>query len=479
MAMNETLNPQFEQILDNFSAQNNWLQSLITDPSGSRYLVEKSPAERQKEYQEQITRTRELLKYLGNPQDEFMSVHVAGTSGKGSVSTMVGALLEKISPPVDVHTSPYLQVPIEKLMINGKLIPPSKFSQLVSSFRPKLREFTARHPELSPRYGEVWVALTHLYFQQEKVAWGVIETAMGGRFDPTNVLNPEISIITRVGLDHVPQLGTTLAEIANHKAGIIKPGQPVVTCKQPKEVLAVIKEEASRLRAPLFIQGRDFHFKVKVISEAGSVVDIVTPFNHYADIKINLPGTFQPENAALAVTAADLLSRKLQKPLSKELIAEALGSVKFQGRMEKVQERPTVILDGAHNPEKMKFLAQSLEAIHGNKTFTLVIGMLSTKDALSSMKYVIPKAETVIATSPHVLGKPSTSPDRLKKLIHSLDQTKKVETAETVLEAVRKALSTTGPHGMVVVTGSIYMLGEAREYWFPTKDILWEAEYGN
>lgn len=479
MAMNEILDSKFEQILDNFTAQNNWLQSLITDPSGSRYFVDKSSAERQKEYQEQIKRTVELLRYLGNPQDEFMSVHVAGTSGKGSVSTMVGALLEKVGPSVGVHTSPYLQVPIEKLTINGKLIPPSKFSRLVSGFRPKLQEFTAMHPESPPHYGEVWVALTHLYFQREKVAWGVIETAMGGRFDPTNVINPEISIITRVGLDHVPQLGTTLAEIAGHKAGIIKSGRPVVTCKQQQEVLAVIKEEARRKRAPLFIQGRDFHFKVKSISETGSVVDITTPFNHYADIKIDLPGVFQPENAALAVTAVDFLSRKHQKSLSSELITEVLGSVKFQGRMEKVQERPTVILDGAHNPQKMESLIQSLEAIYGNKTFTLVIGMLSTKDALFSLKYLIPKADKVIATSPKVLGKPSTTPDRLKKLIHSLDQTKKVDTAETVLEAVRKALSTTGPLGMVIVTGSIYMLGEAREHWFPTKDILWEAEYGN
>lgn len=470
---------KFGRIIEEYNGACSWLLSLVTDPSGNRYLIEKSPTQRQTEYEEQLKRTAAFLDFLGNPQDSYKSIHIAGTGGKGSVTTMIGSLLQETGFRVGIHTSPYLQVPNEKLLVNGEMAAPSKFTRLVHDFRQRYDEFASKYPNLTPRYSEAWVAMLHLYFAQQQIDWGVIETGMGGRFDPTNVLSPELSVITNVDFDHVPQLGTTLEEIAFHKAGIIKPGKPVVTGETKTAVLDVIQREALGKNSPLFRLGQDFGVDIKTMSETGSVVDITTPLHRYPDIRINLPGIFQPQNAAMAITAVDILSSHYQIPLSAEKIGKALKFIEFPGRMEKVQNHPIVILDGAHNPQKMEALARSLRAVYGDKTYSLIVGMLATKDASSSISHLLTKAHRVVATSPHVFGKPSIKIEEMAGLIRTIDPAKEVETADNVIDAIRGALDGAAPDELIVVTGSIYMLGEAREYWFPKKDILLEAEYGN
>ncbi len=470
---------KFDRIIEEYNAACSWLLSLVTDPSGNRYLIEKSPLQRNKEYTDQIGRMEVFLDFLDNPQNRYHSIHVAGTGGKGSVTSMIGSLLQETGFRVGVHTSPYLQVPNEKLLVNGKMAAPSKFTGLVNDFRQEYEKFISKYPNLTPRYSEAWVAMMHLYFTQQQVDWGVVETGMGGRFDPTNVLLPEISVITNVDFDHIPQLGTTLEEIASHKAGIIKPGIPVVTGETKTATMGVIQKEAADKNSPLFRFGQDFGVDIKTMSETGSVVDITTPFHRYSDIKINLPGIFQPQNAAMAVTAVDILSQNRKIPLSAEKIEKALRSLEFPGRMETVQKHPTVILDGAHNPQKMEALALSLRAVYGDQTYTLIIGMLATKDAASSITHLLPNVHLIIATSPHVFGKPSIKIEEMTGLIRTINPAKRVETADNVTKAIHRVLDNAAPNELIVVTGSIYMLGEAREHWYPKKDILLEAEYGN
>lgn len=470
---------KFSQIIEEYNSACSWLVSLVTDPSGNRYLIEKAPAQRQAENEEQLRRTSAFLGFLGNPQDKYKSIHIAGTGGKGSVTTMIGSLLHEAGFRVGVHTSPYLQVPNEKLLVNGKMIVPSKFTGLVNDFRQMYKEFISKYPNLTPRYSEAWVAMVHLYFAQQQVDWGVIETGMGGRFDPTNVLNPEATVITNVDFDHVPQLGTTIEEISGHKAGIIKPGVPIVTGETKVPALKIIQREAAGKNSPLFRLGQDFGVEIKAMGETGSAVDITTPYRRYSDIGINLPGIFQPQNAAIAVTAVDILSQRHQIPLSPETIWKSLRSIEFAGRMETVQKHPTVILDGAHNPQKMEYLARSLQAIFGNRDYTLIVGMLATKDAISSIRHLLPKTSRAIVTSPRVFGKPSIKIEDMAGLIRNIDPAKNIETADNVVEAIRNTLNGAAPDELIVVTGSIYLLGEAREYWFPKKDILLEAEYGH
>lgn len=455
------------------------LQTLITDPLGTRFFVEKSPVDGQVEFEKQIERTAALLNFFGNPQDKYHSIHVAGTGGKGSVATMIGALLVEAGFKVGIHTSPFLQVPNEKLLINGKMIPPSRFIDLVENFMDGLEDFSDKNPNLKPKYGEAWVALTHLYFAGEKVDWGIIETGCGGRYDPTNVLNPEVSVITNIDFDHVARLGSTLAAIASHKAGIIKNDTPVVTAERKPEALDVIKNEATAKQAKILCAGEDFSFEIQSLTPKGSRVDIHTPFGNFKDIDINLPGVFQPENAATAITAVQVAAARKQFTISMETISSALKPLKFPGRMEIVQDRPTVILDGAHNPQKMEALTLSLSKAFNQLPYTLVVGMLATKDASGSLLPILKNARRVIVTSPNVLGKPSIGPDKMKGIVESLAPEQEVKAFDNVKLAIAYAKEISAADDLIVVTGSIYMLGEARGLWFPSEDLLIEAEYGN
>lgn len=468
----------FRAILAEYHEQRKWLLSLIRDPLGERYFVEKSQEERTLEYQEQLGRMGTFLDFLGNPQDRFHSVHVAGTGGKGSVAMMIGSILQEAGFRVGVHISPYLQVPNEKLLINGAMISPSRFSRLVNEFRSQYETFVEKHPSLPPTYGEAWVALTHVYFAQEQVNWGVMETGMGGRYDPTNVLSPEIAVITNVDMDHVPQLGTSLPEIASHKAGIIKPDIPTVTGERKLEPLQVILEEARRKNAPLYRLGTEFSVKVRSFDKHGLVLDIRTPVTYYQGLRVSLSGFFQAENAALAVMAADLLSPKRNLKATKEQVETALGKMNFPGRLEQVQRQPLVILDAAHNPQKTLILAESMRRLYRERTYWLVMGMLATKDVKAAVTNLLPQATRVIATQPKVFGKPSIPAQEMLTLVRELNPSIDVSAVDDVGEAVKAVLREAQSDDLVLITGSLYMIGEARAHWFPEDNLLWEAEHG-
>jgi dihydrofolate synthase/folylpolyglutamate synthase len=194
-------------------------------------------------------------------------------------------------------------------MINGKMISPSRLSRSISGLRTSYDAFTRAYPEQRPTYEEAQVALTHQIFSEDNVDVGVIETGMGGRYDPTNVLNPDVTVITNVDFDHVDQLGPTLREIAHHKAGIIKPLKPVVTGVSQRDVVGVIEKEARQKKAPVFRLGKDFNVTTITMDEHGSTIDVQTPFHHYQHIRLGMAGTFQAENAAVAITACDVALR--------------------------------------------------------------------------------------------------------------------------------------------------------------------------
>lgn len=467
----------FRSILAEYYSQLKWLDSLITDPTGERYLRKKTKEERWENFQTTFTKMTDFLNYLDNPQNQYPAVHIAGTGGKGSVTTMIGAILRQADLRVGVHTSPYLQVPNEKWMIDGKMISPSSLTRVIKGLRPRYDQFVNLRPANPPSYVLTQVALTHQMFADEKVDWGVIETAMGGRFDPTNIINSQMTVITNIDYDHVEALGPTLEDIAYHKAGIIKPGVPVVSGVKQKEVLFVVEKEASEKSAPLFLLGRDFNYRVREASKNGVVVDIQGPYKKYLEVTISLPGLFQAENAALAVASADVLSHLKGFDLDSSSVNQALSTLNFGGRMEIVQESPTIILDGAHNPQKMKALAESLKGLYPDRRLLLIIGMLATKDVADSVVHLLPQTSRVITAQPKVVGKPSLNSGDLSKVIKGIDPNIKISSAKDVLEAIGLAQKEAAEDDLILVTGSLYMLGEAREHWHPKEEILFEAEY--
>jgi len=469
----------FQPILTNYNTQLGWLNSLITDPTGLRYLRPKPKEERLRDFEASRDRITAFLAFLGDPQNKYPSVHIAGTGGKGSVTVIIGKILQRAGFKTGVHTSPYLQAPIEKWAIDGKMVSPSIFASSIETLQPFYDSFVTSHPDKRPNYGETQAALTHRLFADRSVDFAVIETGMGGRYDPTNVLNPEIAVITNVDYDHVDQIGPTLTDIAAHKAGIIKPGKPVVTAAIQDEVLDVIGKEAQEKKAPLFTLGKDFSFQIKSYDQNGIVVEIKTPFGTYRNIRIPLVGLFQAQNAALAVAACDALAQQKGFRLDEKMINDSLANLQFPGRMEKIQTNPTVILDGAHNPQKMRALAETMEKLYPDKSYYLIVGMLATKDAKQSLAHLLPQAKKVIATKPHLIGKPSTSSQQIAQIVKEGKPEIEVDQYDTALEAVQQVIEEAASDDIILITGSLYMLGEARIYWYPTDQILFEAEYSS
>jgi dihydrofolate synthase/folylpolyglutamate synthase len=299
-----------------------------------------------------------------------------------------------------------------------------------------------------------------------------METGVGGRYDPSNLLPSKLAVITNVDYDHVQSLGPTLKDIANHKSGIIKKNQPVITASNNSEVLDVLANEAKAQNSTLFRIKKDFDFQIHKIDEHGVNLSVDGPFHTYANLQIAAPGLFQAENAALSISAIDLLANQHHFSLTQESLVETFKTVKIAGRMEIIQRNPVVILDGAHNPHKMQSLADSLRLIYPNKAITVIVGILKTKDAKTILDIIIPLADQLIVTKPYVLGKPSIEPSELANDIHEIDARKDIQIANNVKEAIALSLKNAQKDDLIVITGSLYMLGDARNYWITPESLL-------
>jgi dihydrofolate synthase/folylpolyglutamate synthase len=449
-----------------FRAQEQWLLSLIRDPQGLRFNVPRSAAEyRQRDY-ERIERMAAFMAFIGNPQRRLRAVQVAGTSGKGSVTTLIAALLTACGQRTADHISPYLQVCNEKLRIDGKMIAPSEFADLVREFRRLYGAWVENGGDL--RYGEAWVALTLLWFVHKNPDWTVMETGRGGRFDPTIIMPAELAVITNVDFDHVTTLGPELTDIAWHKAGIIRPNTPAITAATHPDVLAVIRREAAQKNAPLF--------ELDYTANSNGLLTVNAPYTRYDNLDLNLSQGFQMTNAALAIAAVDMLAHDFDFELDNATIEQALTGYVVPGRLEMMQQSPLVLIDGAHNPHKMRALAESLQARYPNRRITTIIGMIARKEADGMVEAIRPITNRFIATQPHVFGKPGQPPEFLAERIRAIAPETNVTIAPDVQAAIDLALRDAQPDDIIVVTGSIYLIGAARERWFPTADLLQALE---
>jgi dihydrofolate synthase/folylpolyglutamate synthase len=469
--------PGFEKVLADYRQKYQWLLSLVTDPSGARYFTDKSREQRLLELEEQLARTADFLHFIGDPQKRFNAVHVAGTSGKGSVVSLLAAMLTASGLKTGHHISPYLQVPDEKLVVDDRMISPSGFSALVSRFQEEYRRWQQAGGKYdSLKYVEAWVILTYIWLAERGVDWAVIETALGGRFDPTNVLPSRLAVLTNINYDHTEVLGETLNEIAWHKAGIIKSGGIAITAETKAEPLAVFRREAQEKGVLLFELDQDYSYRVDEISNEGVRVSVNGPYHSYPNLQVPLTGLFQPLNVALAVAALDVLRQEYRLPVNQETVQAGLQAVRFPGRMEVVQRKPLVILDGAHNLHKMQSLVESLAELYPGCKFTVVIGMLSVKDAQGMIATLAPLAERWVASQPQVYGKPAMAAQELAERILQAVPGGKVLVCPRVPVALDAALENASPDDMVLVTGSLYLLGEARNRWYPTEQLLRELE---
>jgi len=437
-----------------------WLDSLISHPEGIH--KDYSPRNARRTYEERLHRMKKILDIMGNPQNTYKAVHITGTSGKGSVATMTAALLQQSNHTVGLHTSPYLQLPTEKIQLNGSQIATPLFMSYINT----LKSIIGRK---RPTYGQAWTALVHLVFKDTHMEWGICEARMGGRYDETNIINSRVAVITTVDYDHIKQLGPALTDIAWHKSGIIKQGIPAVTAVTNPDVLAVIEEEASKKGSKLYRYGVDFKAYDIKVHDQGITASFLTPSANYKGICVNLSGRYQAQNAACAIMAAQLALQEDKYTLTQKHVQEALKPVTVPGRFEIMQQSPLCVLDGAHNPAKISALSQLIAERYRKRNITLILGVLESKDAAATIAPILPFTNHIIATEPKVMGKRALSAHVLAKHIAMQKKESTIKIVTNPLKALNYALnSTLGHNDLILVTGSLYLVGNIREHWHPT-----------
>lgn len=404
-----------------------------------------------------LERMQELVASLDNPQQAYPSIHVAGTKGKGSVCILCASSLLEAGYKVGLYTSPHLDDYAERIQIDGEFISHSELTQLVDEIKP----FVAAIPELTTF--EITTALAFMYFAKQKVNAAVIEVGLGGRLDATNVLNPKVSVITSISYDHTLLLGDTLTQIAGEKAGIIKPGIPVVASPQEEEAQLVIEKVTHERSSPLYQVGRDILYEEVSHSFKSQIIRVwcsAGDQNHPLKISIPLLGTHQMVNAATAYAALEVFGQQGINT-NPEAIKRGFTKAFWPGRFEIVQQSPPVILDCAHNRDSALKLHQTLNEYYPGKRVILVFGASEDKDIPGMFIELMPLVNELIAVKS--FHPRAIDPDKLEEMAQTFEHP--VHCVEHIPEAMEKALQLVGKEGLVLVTGSIFVVAEARKYW--------------
>ncbi|MCS6908142.1 MAG: folylpolyglutamate synthase/dihydrofolate synthase family protein [Anaerolineales bacterium] len=411
-----------------------------------------------------LTRMAELLRRLGDPHLAYPLIHVAGTKGKGSVTAMCSSILYAAGYRTGMYTSPHLDDYAERIQVNGTPIPHAHLVELVERIKP--------HIEAVPRLTtfEITTALAFLYFKEMGVEAAVIEVGLGGRLDATNVVVPVVSVITSISFDHMMVLGNTLREIATEKCGIIKPGVPVVSAPQDPEAMEVIHRIAQQRNAPLAVVGQDIaaysiHAELthQLIEFHIPSQDALKADGHSAKkLQVELPllGEHQVENAAVAYLAIDRF-RQEALPVSDQQIIEGYSKTHWPGRFEILQRDPPVVLDCAHNRESCERLMSTIHKVFPNRKVLLVFGASEDKDIEGMFEELLPHVEQAIFT--RSFHPRAISPLLLIDKAHGAGVSAQV--VDDVTEALGLALDKVSQNQAILVTGSIFVVAEARQAW--------------
>ena len=404
-----------------------------------------------------LGRIEELLRRMDNPHQKVKVLHISGTNGKGSTATMIAGILQAGGYRTGVFTSPHLHSYCERYQINGVQITSERIAELLTVLRPQLESMVEEGFE-HPTEFEVSTALAFLYFFQENVDFLVLEVGLGGAIDSTNVITQLVSVITNVAMDHMEYLGNSIREIATVKAGIIKSGSPVVTAADEPDAIEVIRDISRSKKCAITEVGRDVTWQIRESSTDGQYFDLRTARNEYRELFIKMVGTHQVINAATAVAAVEALALN-GFVLPEDTIREGLAGAAWPARLEIVNKCPVVLLDGAHNLHGSMTLRKALTEVYSYRGLILVFGMLGDKEREKVVAQLAPLAKAVVVTKPNSprAGDWEKIADQVRKYV------KDVYLIENIHKAVRHGMSMAGPEDMVCVTGSLYMVAEARE----------------
>ncbi|MFH1651029.1 MAG: folylpolyglutamate synthase/dihydrofolate synthase family protein [Chloroflexota bacterium] len=403
-----------------------------------------------------------LLERLGNPQDTARAVHVAGTKGKGSTATMIASILKSSGYRTGLYTSPHLLSFTERLQVDGRPIAEADFARLVAQLQPEVATVNreAAFGELTTF--EILTALAFVYFRECRVDYQVMETGLGGRLDATNVVRPEVCVLTSISYDHMDVLGNTLTLIAGEKAGIIKPGCPTVTAPQFPEAMAVLEKTVRERHAPLLKVGQDVTWRLQTFSTEGQEFTVQGRRDTYA-LALPLLGEYQLENAATAVAAAEVLAEKGAAKITPVSIAAGLKGINWPGRLQILHRQPWLVIDGAHNAYSAGRLVAALRKYFTYRRAWLIFGASGDKDLDGMVAELAPFPDEVIVTV-------SRHPRSVKADVLAAAFARhgaRAETATDVAGAVKAARARAAKDDLICATGSIFIIAEVLEYLGP------------
>ena len=396
-----------------------------------------------------MERIEALLKELGNPEQKVRTIHVTGTNGKGSVTSMITNILLVSGLKVGKFTSPHLVRYNERIEVDGKEISDEDFALVVTAVRRAVESVMAKGTD-QPTQFEVLTAAAFLHFALQKLDYAVIEVGLGGLWDSTNVITPVVSVITNVSLDHTDRCGKTVEEIAMQKAGIIKDGVPVVTAAEG-EALGPIQAMSLFKQAPLYIYGKAFTGQEVTSSMEGQTFTL-SAGDYHSNYEVKLPGAHQILNTAVAVVAAKLASKQDNR-INELALHQGVALTKWPGRLERISQKPDVILDGAHNPAGAAVLRAALDKYYCGKKICFIFGMMGDKDISQVITTLFRKEDTVYTVRADE-GTRAAEPEALAEQIGP-----QAKAMHDLAAAYKTALAEVGEDGLVCVCGSLYLVG--------------------
>jgi len=418
-----------------------------------------------------LERVKWMLTELGNPEQNLRIIHVAGTNGKGSTCKMLASALEANGYKIGLFTSPYLDAFNNRIAINERDIDSIQLCEVAAEVRAILCHMPVDELGSVTEF-EIITVLGLLYFNKQQVDFVVLEVGLGGRLDATNVISPIITVITNIGFDHINILGSSLAEIASEKAGIIKAGIPVICGVKQPEAIQVIRQKSLEENSKLYELGIDFHNKIDSISLDELEVQVLfdgKPVLNNQSWTTRLVATYQADNLSMALATLQVLYQQQLIDISLPYTKQGLLDAVWEGRFEVIQRQPLVIVDGAHNPEGMTALIDSLNRHFGqNKKYIWCVGFLQDKEIAGMLQLIINKANKIIITKPN--SDRSADPHLVQEQILAQQTQIEVYVKRDILEAVNAALKQADKDDVVCIAGSLYMVSEARKWWTNTED---------
>lgn len=398
---------------------------------------------------EGLTNMRAVMTRLGNPQDRLAMVHVAGTNGKGSTCAMLERALREAGYKTGLYTSPYIERYNERIRINGNPIAGEKLARLVERVWPVIE--SCREEGLCITEFELGTVLAFMAFAEEKVDAAIIEVGLGGRLDPTNIINPLVSVITNVGMDHMHFLGDTIEEIAMEKAGIMKPDTPVVLGWQTDGVRAVLMDSAKALAIPVIEPQAQ---NVRELRR-GVAFDAAMDGGTIRELTVSLTGRHQAQNAVAALGALSVLKDRGYERITEDVIRRAFADVHWPGRLEYFGD---VILDGAHNEPGVRALCAYMDAWLTKEKTVLLTGMMADKDVSAMTQMLAPRVRCVVTTQPAIPRAMAA-----QELVAEFEKQGASALAITAPKAaLERAREIAGEDGTVLCAGSLYLIGEIR-----------------